>query len=129
MKKPRMYAIIVVDEGFGDHQLSDAKSLLDNSTIKLPTGCIVQGAKELKEKSKLLRDRTYHGWILVESGGEGFKDYIYIEYDDGTPERYRRLLGRAESGCAVAVEWWDKKVGKPVKLQPMLKGSYRVYTE
>jgi hypothetical protein len=95
-------------------------------------------AKESKS-APVSTGRIYHGWILVEDGGPGYKDYIRVEWSD---EVGRHSFGghgshdggtgngwRGESGAARAVEWWDKKIGSPIKLQPILKGSYRVYTE
>lgn len=30
-----------------------------------------------------MRDKTYYGWIVVESGGEGFKEYVSVEWQEG----------------------------------------------
>lgn len=75
--------------------------------------------------------RKYHGWIVVEAGGSGFNNVIWVEWRDKPEDevRSRKQVGYGETGSVTAVEWWDKKVGQSVKLQPMLKGSYRVYTE
>jgi hypothetical protein len=73
--------------------------------------------------------KQYHGWILVESGGRDLKDFIYIEYTDEQGKRIRKLMeNRGNSGAAEAVEFWDRKVGQSVKLEPMILGMYRVYT-
>ena len=72
--------------------------------------------------------RQYHGWVLVEDGGKDFKNYVSVEYVDASG-RHHEEIGRGESGCAKAVEWWDKKLGQPTKLEPTLRGCYRVYTE
>lgn len=83
------------------------------------------------------KQRVYYGWIIVSDGGPGMNTVITVEYTDGKDIR-KSYDGKdepgeigwyGERGCALAVEWWDRKVGKPVQLQPMLKGSYRVYTE
>lgn len=71
--------------------------------------------------------RKYHGWIVVEHE-EGFRDQIFVEWNEGNT-RKREQMGFGESGCAKAVEWWDKKLNTHVQLQPMLRGSYRVYIE
>lgn len=74
--------------------------------------------------------RVYHGWIIVENAGRDLRDYIFVEWHEGNePGRRRQHVGYGESGCASAVEWWDKKLHDNVKLQPALRGSYRVYTE
>jgi hypothetical protein len=75
--------------------------------------------------------KQYHGWILVESGGRDLKDFIYIEYTDEKGNRIRKeMANRGNSGAAEAVEFWDKKIGfQAVKLEPMILGMYRVYTE
>lgn len=76
------------------------------------------------------RTRTNHGWILKEDGGAGFKATIYVEWVDGQGKRCHKQMERyGEMGAAEAVEFWEKKLGQPIKLQPMLAGSYRVYTE
>lgn len=72
--------------------------------------------------------KIHHGWVIVEAGGEGFKDHVSVEWTEGE-DRFHEDVGRGESGCAKAVEWWDKKVGMSVKLEPTLRGAYRVYTE
>lgn len=79
--------------------------------------------------------RRYHGWILVEDAGPGFRDYISVEYADVKGrvvicgDTLQDQPWRGESGCARAIEWWDKKVSATVKLESTLKGCYRVYTE
>lgn len=79
--------------------------------------------------------RRYHGWILQEDGGPGYKDYFTVEWtnENGHRDTYQGFnespIGwRGQSGAAQACEWWEKKLGKTIQLQPMLKGSYRVYT-
>lgn len=72
--------------------------------------------------------RKYHGWVLVEAAGPDFKDHISVEWSDADG-RHHEDIGRGDSGCAKAVEWWDAKLGVSVQLQPTLKGAYRVYTE
>lgn len=78
--------------------------------------------------------KVYYGWILVEDGGEGFKEYVSVEWNEGDErKRFRGSSGledgwRGESGCALAVEWWDRKIGKNIKLEPTLRGCYRVFT-
>jgi hypothetical protein len=82
-------------------------------------------------ENSMSESRQYHGWILVEDGGQGFKDYISVEWTDenGNRRHFSEENWRGESGAAKAVEWWDKKLGVTAKLQPALRGSYRVYTE
>ena len=72
--------------------------------------------------------RKYHGWIIAEDGGPGFKDSIHTEWQD-EQGRHQEHVGYGNSGCAKAVEWWDEKVGGNIKLEPLFQGSYRVYTE
>jgi hypothetical protein len=78
--------------------------------------------------------RLYHGWIVVEDGGVGYKEFVSVEWQGEDGVRYR-LSGdeshewRGESGCTQAVEWWDAKLQTNVKLEPAMKGCYRVYTE
>lgn len=75
-----------------------------------------------------VKTRTYHGWILIEPGGQGMKDYVSVEFLDGSV-RIHHDIGRGESGAAKAVEWWDDKLKAHVQIEPTLKGCYRVYTE
>lgn len=79
---------------------------------------------------KVTTKRTYYGWVVVEDPGDkALADVIWVEWTDNGNGRQRKQMGYGESGCVTAVEWWDKKVGQPVMLQPTLKGCYRVYTE
>ena len=75
-----------------------------------------------------MNKRNYHGWVLVEPMGPGLNDRIYVEYGSGD-DRTKTDKGYGNSGCAAAIEWWEKKLGQPIKLEPTIKGCYRVYTE
>lgn len=66
---------------------------------------------------------TYHGWIVVESS-PGYKDRFYAEYT----EHGERKTSESFTSPAQVVEWWDKRVGEPVKLVQLPVGAYRVYT-
>lgn len=73
---------------------------------------------------------TYHGWIVVEDLAPGLLARVYVEYVSGDNKRRRKEMNSGGNfGCTEAIEWWDKKVGQSVKLQPLMKGCYRVYTE
>lgn len=65
---------------------------------------------------------VYHGWVVVEKQ-PGFMDRIFAEYYDGD-ERKRVYFQSATE----AIEWWDRHVGKPVRLLATPLGAYRVYT-
>lgn len=75
--------------------------------------------------------RKYHGWIVVEEKPSGEPKYsdIFVEYEEGGERKKDKMPKLGNSGCAQAVEWWDRKVGSNIKLEPMLKGCFRVYTE
>lgn len=66
---------------------------------------------------------TWHGWIVVKRE-EGYADQFFVEHRTESSRFTLRMSSPAE-----AVEWWDKKVGKPVKLLATPLGAYRVYTE
>lgn len=69
--------------------------------------------------------RTYHGWIYRERE-PGYRDRFYVEYkDEKTGERMTR---RFSISPGAAVEFFDERVGKPVKLEVTPIGL-RVYTE
>lgn len=75
--------------------------------------------------------RTYHGWLLVEARGAGYNDAIKVEYTSADGKRRSKDFGYGQGGCVDAIEWWDSKIGAKgaAKLEPTLKGMYRVYTE
>ena len=73
--------------------------------------------------------RTYHGWLVLEPQGEGMNDQVFTEYLNAGGKRDRQGFGYGNRGCVRAIEWFDKRAGQPVKLEPMLKGMHRVYTE
>jgi hypothetical protein len=72
--------------------------------------------------------KQYHGWIVVEEVSEGMKPPVYAEWVDESGERRKEFRGYGESGCASAVEWWDERLKKPIKLEPTIRGCYRVAT-
>lgn len=76
------------------------------------------------------KKREYHGWVLVEHE-PGYRDVVAVEWTDeqGNRRRYRDDSWRGESGCAMAIEWWERKLEKSILLQPTLRGCYRVYVE
>lgn len=65
---------------------------------------------------------TYHGWIVV-THSPGYNDTFHVEWVENNERRQRSMSSAAE-----AVEWWDKRVGKPVKLVQLPVGAFRVYT-
>lgn len=73
--------------------------------------------------------RKYHGWIVLEEPAPGMNPPVYVEHDCQNGERYRSQKGWGNSGATQAVEWWEQRIGKPILLEPTLKGCYRVYTE
>lgn len=84
----------------------------------------------LNERFEKSPKRRYRGWVVVEDqGDEALADVIYVEWADDNGITQRKQLGYGEHGCVAAMEWWDKRAGQPVKLEPTLKGCYRVYTE
>jgi hypothetical protein len=83
-----------------------------------------------------MKNLKYHGWILVEDAGPDFKDHISVEWHDkdGRHAFHGTTVDnshgwRGNSGCARAIEWWDKKVGQAISLMPTPLGAFRVYTE
>ena len=74
--------------------------------------------------------RTYHGWVVIEEAGPGLLARVYVEYTSGDNKRRRKEMNSGGNhGCTEAIEWWDKKFGCSVKLEPTIRGCYRVYTE
>lgn len=53
----------------------------------------------------------------------GYNDTFHVEYVEGDERKQHRMGSAAE-----AVEWWDKRVGMPVKLVQLPVGAFRVYT-
>jgi len=74
--------------------------------------------------------RKYHGWVAVDKGDAVLDDTIAVEYmgDDGVRRRVV-METHGNAGAIAAVEWWDKRLGQHVQLEPVLKGCYRVYTQ
>lgn len=119
-----------------------AHKIACNLTQPAPFGQhINEIAAVLEEANVIINPKpVYHGWIIVEEGGEGLLDVITVEWNEGDSRKRFTAQNtvwdggtgngwRGNSGAARAVEWWDAKVGKPIKLLPFLKGSFRVYTE
>ena len=76
-----------------------------------------------------MSNRTqYHGWIVVAEPEPGYRPSVTVEWnEDG--ERKREVMGlKGNSGCAQAIEWWYRKMGKPIKLEKLPIG-YRVFTD
>lgn len=73
--------------------------------------------------------RNYQGWIVVESAGQGMRDYVFVEWSDGNKRQRCEMESRGESGCISALEWWEKKVGSRVYIESAFRGCYRVYTK
>lgn len=68
---------------------------------------------------------TWHGWIVV-TKSEGYADHFHVEYVDDSGVRRRELDTTSPAEC---IEWWDKRLKKPIKLIATPLGAYRVYTE
>lgn len=78
---------------------------------------------------KICEVKQYHGWIVVEDGGTGFKEYVSVEWNEGdVRKRHTEDNWRGSSGCTRAIEWWDKKLGMKVNVETALRGCYRVFT-
>lgn len=70
--------------------------------------------------------RIYHGWVVKVDNGKDFNPTFKAEWE----ENGKRLTALHDNFNPVSViEFWDKKVGSPVKLEPTPLGAYRVYTE
>lgn len=84
------------------------------------------GEQHKRDMASAPMKREYHGWISIERGGEGFKDFFHCESLDTTKgEQVRHATFRDP---AQAVDFWDRRVGKPVMLQDTPLGAYRVFT-
>lgn len=76
----------------------------------------------------------YHGWIIVKRE-PGYADTFWVEYDqDATVDNVAHNITstrqrRQVESAALAVEFFDKRAGEPVKLTETPLGAYRVYTE
>lgn len=70
---------------------------------------------------------TYHGWIVVERGGGHLRDSFHCEYynKDGQKVRFSDPFYNP----ADAIEWFEKRLGKTIRLLSTPLGAYRVYTE
>lgn len=62
------------------------------------------------------KELVYHGWVCVEKDGPASNDSVWAEWHepDGTLTRSEIFYGA--SGAVQALEFWDKRVGKPIKL-------------
>jgi hypothetical protein len=69
---------------------------------------------------------TYHGWIVREPQGDGFKDKFHAEYMEANGERRTACYSTSP---AEVIEWWDKRIGKQIKLLSTPLLAYRVFTE
>lgn len=72
-----------------------------------------------------MSDQIWHGWIVV-TKAEGYADHFHVEYVDESGQRRRELDTTSPAEC---IEWWDKRIKKPIKLISTPLGAYRVYTE
>jgi hypothetical protein len=66
----------------------------------------------------------YHGWIVRVSQGEGFNPHWRCEWREGEERKARVFVRETE-----AIEFFDQRVGEPIKLMDTPLGAYRVYTE
>lgn len=65
------------------------------------------------------RHPVWHGWIVVEKEPP-FRDHFHCEVNGARLATFRTP--------SAAVDFWDKRAGEPVNLQPTPIGAYRVYT-
>lgn len=80
----------------------------------------------------------YHGWIVVKRE-PGYADTFWIEHDEEQVINNRtpgiadtvssKRVRRQVESAAMAVEFFDKRVGRPVLLTETPLGAFRVYTE
>lgn len=68
----------------------------------------------------------FYGWIVVEEAAPGMKPQVLVEWTEGTERKRVYMDSRGESGCAEAIEWWDKRLRQQVTLEPTIRGLYRV---
>lgn len=69
--------------------------------------------------------KKYLGWVVVGEPAPGMNAPVFAErVEDGV--RKRHPTGYGNSGCAQAIEWWDKQAGSPVELTATVMGCYRV---
>jgi hypothetical protein len=91
-----------------------------NPDAHAEAGVSISGAK-----GGAVAKKQYHGWILVDHGAPGYKDWFRAEYvEDGV-----RKQGPASTNPAVVIEWWDARLGRHIKLLETPLGAFRVYTE
>jgi hypothetical protein len=104
-----------------------AKSSCDHCKVEAVQGVITHLWNcPVKPNPSLVapKDKIFHGWILVEKGDKTYRDTFVAEWrDNNGTHRSPEFYSPSE-----VVEFWDKKIGKPVSLLPALRGSYRVYT-
>jgi len=73
-------------------------------------------------------ETVFHGWIVRESGGDGYRDVFYAKWREDGKEQ-QTGMERGWRDPVPAIEFWDNKVGQPVKLMETPIGAFRVYTE
>lgn len=73
--------------------------------------------------------KTYHGWVVVEDPAPGYNPEVKVEYVAADGKRHTKAMGFGNGGCTEAINWWDKRLGKITKLEPTIRGCYRVFTE
>lgn len=77
-----------------------------------------------------MKKRIYHGWVVVEEASPGYNPKVKVEYNSTADGKRRsKDMGYGNGGCVDAIEWWDEHLKQPVKLEPTIRGCYRVYTE
>lgn len=78
----------------------------------------------------MTRSRNYIGWVVIEEASPGYNPMVKVEYNskaDG--KRHSKEMGYGGSGCIEAIEFFDMQAGQTVKLEPTIKGCYRVYIQ
>ena len=73
--------------------------------------------------------KDYRGWIIVHEAAPGHNPHITVEWPNNDGGRYSESMGYGEQAVSQAIEWWDKRLGVQAKLQPTIRGLYRVYVE
>lgn len=72
---------------------------------------------------------VYHGWIVRERSIGGPKDSYHAEWTEKKDGKEERHFSEVFYSSAKMIDWWDAKVGKPVRLLNTPLGAFRVYTE
>lgn len=69
---------------------------------------------------------VYHGWVVRQDNGDGKLPSYFAEFKAVEGQGLQRVY--TGDSAAKAVQFWDDRIGQPVKLLPTPIGAFRVFT-